>query len=188
MQFLGYERKDGFRTYDELWRYVLSSPLAHPALFMPDATNAENRSRDKNRTMVVKFQEWVSAYAILRPAPARATWRDALARLHDAHKSCWHSTVMKEKARRIAMAEERARRVAAFGRGAVQEVFGAGLNQDTVGRVIHGMQAHLPEKEEREGLFGGYESMAKIMGRLAARASGLAMGLVPLDAVDGDHG
>lgn len=60
LRFLGYGDPPRFRREEDLWAYVLSSPKAQPWMFLPHGTNAENRSRDKQRPAVQRFQEWLA--------------------------------------------------------------------------------------------------------------------------------
>jgi len=167
-----------FKTYHNMWTYVMSSELVHPAMFMPDATNSENRSRDKQRRMIGKFQDWI-----------RSQYPDDCEKLGDYQRftgaerlHCMPEDLsthaQKVLAQRERDEENRAGRSACYGRKAVFEVFGTLSNED-MGAIIREMQPLLPTKNDREDLWKLNKDMALMLSKNAARAAGLKLGFNP---------
>ena len=147
---LGYPKAlPWFDTYDRLWRFVLSSPLAGAWMFMPAATNHENRSRDKQRRKVGDFQDWLTTNFPdqLEPIAPRKTPTEAQA---------WTRTRFPATGLNAALALQKGRfeyaklRTRLLGLGAVEDVIGPGHPVELQGELVHEMQNLLPSKSERE--------------------------------------
>jgi hypothetical protein len=138
-----------FDTYDRLWRFVLSSPMAGPWMFLPAATNHENRSRDKQRRKVGDFQEWLATHfpSQLQPPAPRATPQEARAWVRSRFPGIGIDAVLDLQKARFEYARLRTR---LLGLGAVEDVIGAGHPPELMGEIVHRMQALLPPKAERE--------------------------------------
>ncbi|GDY14643.1 hypothetical protein LBMAG53_35210 [Planctomycetota bacterium] len=159
-----------FDTYDTLWRFVLSSPLAGPWMFMPEATNHENRSRDKQRRKVGDFQSWLSEHFSERlspPAPRRtpAEARDWV-RKHFPAIGIDEALHLQEA--RFAYAKLRTR---LLGLGAAQSVLSTGHPPELLGKVVHDMQVHLPDKATREEALASPHGWDDMIGRARAAAA-----------------
>jgi hypothetical protein len=151
---LGYPpRLPWFATYDRLWRFILSSPLAGPWMFMPAATNAENRSRDRQRRTVGDFQAWLAANHPDRlTAPAlRATPLEAQAWVERHFPTIAISAALDRQKAAFDYAKLRTR---LLGLGAVEEVIGAGHPAELMGELVREMQPLLPPRAEREAALG----------------------------------
>jgi hypothetical protein len=138
-----------FDTYDRLWRYILSSPLAGAWMFLPEATNHENRSRDRQRRKVGDFQDWLSTHfadQLVAPAPRRTPAEArAWVRVH------FPAVNLDETIRRQEASFHYAKmRTRLLGLGAVEDVIGPGHDPAIMGQLVHAMQALLPPKVERE--------------------------------------
>lgn len=59
LSVMEYDNPPRFIKEEDLWNYILSSKFAKPWMFLPKSTNAENRSRDKQRPAVQRFQNWL---------------------------------------------------------------------------------------------------------------------------------
>ncbi len=137
-----------FDTYDTLWRFILSSPLAGPWMFMPEATNHENRSRDKQRRKVGDFQSWLAEHFSDRLAPpaARRTPEEARVWVRARFPLIGIDRVL---VRQQAVFDQGKRRTWLLGMGALEAVIGPDHPPEVMGNLIHAMQAHLPVKAER---------------------------------------
>ena len=138
-----------FVTYDRLWRFILSSPMAGPWMFLPAATNHENRSRDKQRRKVGDFQDWLAINfpeQLTPPAPRKTpaearvwiqhNFRDVeLDKALHNQEACFHYAKFRTKV---------------LGMGAVKDVIGLGHTPEVMGTMVHAMQDFLPAKDERE--------------------------------------
>ncbi len=136
-------------TYDRMWRFVLSSPLAGPWMFMPAATNHENRSRDKQRRKVGDLQDWLSENypADLDPIIPRKTPSEAQSWVRARFPSIELDAVLEHQKKRFEHAKLLTR---LLGMGAVEDVIGKGHPPELQGELVHAMQAMLPSKAERE--------------------------------------
>ncbi len=169
-----------FDTYDRLWRFVLSSPLAGPWVFMPEATNHENRSRDKQRRKVGDFQAWLGEHFPHRLAPPlpRRTPAEAQAWVRERFPAVAIDQVLRLQEARFLHAKLRTR---LLGAGAVADVIGEGHAPELVGRLIHAMQARLPSKTEREAALADADrwfdiiSLARNVAVSVAREHGIAV-------------
>lgn len=165
-----------FKTYENMWNYVLSSKMAHPAMFTPDATNSENRRRDLARQSINNFQVWVNATF---PESVNGTFE----RIGGAERISMLPEFLQRYVNGVMAQRERdgedfALRSACYGRAAVEAVFGI-LDTETIGQVIRGMQLLLPNKEERLDLWANNKKTAKLLSEAAARAAGLELALKP---------
>lgn len=135
-----------FRKYEDMWEYVLSSKMARPYMFMPEATNAENRSRDKQRPKIKEFQAWLRRWFTWKPGDPqdipRMPFEAALGKAHGE----FGSRVMEEyQAQKETWNQER-NFLHRIGAGAVEAVSAKGLSKEDLGLVIRGMQAYMPER------------------------------------------
>lgn len=169
-----------FDTYDTLWRFVLSSPLAGPWMFMPEATNHENRSRDKQRRKVGDFQSWLShnfADRLVPPAPRR-TPAEARAWVRTRYPAIGIDEVLRLQEARFAHAKLRTR---LLGMGAAEDVLGPGHPPELLGDVVREMQPLLPGKAERDQVLAdpkGWVDMITLARQVAAQVAskrGLAL-------------
>ena len=138
-----------FDTYDTMWRFVLSSPLAGAWMFMPTATNHENRSRDKQRRKVGDFQDWLTANfptQLMALAP-RATPLEAQAWVRRRFPAIDLDGTLAKQQARFEYAKFRTR---LLGLGAVEDVLGPGHPLELMGELAHAIQPLLPDKHERE--------------------------------------
>jgi hypothetical protein len=151
---LGYPKAlPWFDTYDRLWRFVLSSPMAGAWMFMPAATNHENRSRDKQRRKVGDFQDWLTANfpgQLEAPAP-RKTPAEAQAWVRARFPAIGIDAALELQKARFEYAKLRTR---LLGLGAVEDVIGTGHPIELQGELVHAMQDLLPPKGEREAAMG----------------------------------
>ena len=164
-----------FDTYDRLWRYVLSSPLAGPWMFMPAATNHENRSRDKQRRKVGDFQDWLTENfpdGVEPPAPRR-TPAGARDWVRDHFPMVDIDAALRLQEARFTYAKLRTR---LLGMGAVAEVIGPDHAPEVMGEIIHAMQALLPPKAEREAALADPMRWADMIRLARAAAAAVAAG------------
>lgn len=166
-----------FATYDRLWRFVLASPMAGPWMFLPAATNAENRSRDRQRRKVGDFQAWLAEHFPdrLEPPAPRAT---------PAQARAW----VRERFPHLDLDGDLARQEAAHGRiklvnrllglGAVEDALGI-LDPGIAGGIVRAMQEWLPPRSEREAAMADPVRWGDLirLARAAAGAVGAARGL-----------
>lgn len=138
-----------FDTYDTLWRFILSSPLAGPWMFTPEATNHENRSRDKQRQKVGDFQDWLAKHfpqQMDAPSP-RKTPAEARVWVHARYPQIDIEAVLTQQKARFDYAKLRTR---LLGMSAVEDVIGNGHSREVMGELVRAMQEFLPPKAERE--------------------------------------
>ncbi|MFM2092005.1 MAG: hypothetical protein RLZZ127_2494 [Planctomycetota bacterium] len=138
-----------FDTYDTLWRFTLSSPLAGAWMFMPEATTAENRSRDRQRRKVGDFQAWLVEHfpdRLIPPAP-RKTPAEARAWVRERYPAIGIDEVLRLQEARFTYAKLR---TLLLGMGAVEDVLGPGHPPELLGEVVREMQPLLPDKPARE--------------------------------------
>lgn len=135
-----------FKTYENMWEYVLSSTMARPYMFMPEATNAENRSRDKQRPKIKEFQAWLRRQFTWKPGDPhdllRVPFETALAQTHLEFGS---RIMLEYQAQKETWNQER-NFLHRIGAGAVEAVSAKVLSKEDLGLVIRGMQAHMPER------------------------------------------
>ena len=167
-----------FDTYDTLWRFVLSSPLAGPWMFMPEATNHENRSRDKQRRKVGDFQSWLSENFpdhLAPPAPRR-TPAEARDWVRTRFPAIGIDEILRLQEARFLHAKLRTR---LLGMGAVEDVLGSGHPPELMGELVRDMQPLLPDKAEREAALADPAGWSQIiaMARRAAATVAQARGL-----------
>jgi hypothetical protein len=157
---------------------VLSSPLAGPSMFRPEATNHENRSRDKQRRKVGDFQAWLAANfpdqleakALRRTPEAARTW----VRSHFPEVGIDNVLALQEARFRHSKLCTRL-----LGIGAVEDVIGPGHTSEVLGQIIYAMQDLLPSKVEREAallspeLWGTMITQARAAAAQVARTIGL---------------
>ena len=169
-----------FDTYDTLWRFVLASPLAGPWMFMPEATNHENRSRDRQRRKVGDFQAWLAEHfpdRLAPPAPRR-TPGEARAWVRTRFPGVVIDAVLARQEAAYAYARLRTR---LLGIGAVEAVLGAGHPPELLGDIVREMQLLLPGKSEREAALAdpaGWQhqlTMARQAAATVATQRGLAV-------------
>ena len=167
-----------FDTYDRMWRFVLSSPLAGPWMFMPTATNAENRSRDRQRRKIGDFQEWLSEHfgdGTEAPAPRKAP-AEAREWVRQRFPSADIDAVLQLQEDRFTYAKLRTR---LLGLGALEDVIDTPHEPESLGRLVHAMQMLLPAKAEREAAMADpvrWPDMIRLA-RAAATAVAAANGL-----------
>jgi hypothetical protein len=137
-----------FDTYETLWQFVMSSQMAHPYVFMPESTNAENRSRDKQRRKVGDFQDWLrSTY----PDSTGAPWPKPTPEDAQEWVRCYFpkinlpSIILSQMA-----ASDYGKRVNyLLGVGAVEDVIGPRHSSEVVGDIVRRMLANLPPRHQR---------------------------------------
>ncbi len=172
MNLLGYFSLPGsFSTYEDLWSWVMCSRMAHPDMFKPESTNAENRSRDKERPMVEKFQTWLSTQECLKNCPARTNGAWYFQRLPEHLRELVDDELLRRDGEASLVKEI----TACFGMGAVKHVLG--LEGAEAGEVVRAMQPFLPEKIERRRLYTSNPKMATLMAQNAAWAAAHCLGL-----------
>ncbi len=168
-----------FDTYDRMWRFVLSSPLAGPWMFMPSVTNAENRSRDRQRRKIGDFQEWLSEHfgdQVEAPAPRR-TPAEAQTWVRQRFPLAHIDAVLQLQEERFTFVKMRTR---LLGLGAVEDVIGTAHDPVLMGSLVHAMQTLLPARAEREAAMADpvrWPDMIRLA-RAAATAVAAAHGLV----------
>jgi hypothetical protein len=167
-----------FDTYDRLWRFVLSSPMAGPWMFMPAATNHENRSRDKQRRKVGDFQAWLTANFPdrLEPPAPRRTPAEAREWVRTRFPTAGIDAALRLQEARFIHAKLRTR---LLGMGAVEDIVGPGLDPEVLGSLVHAMQSLLPTKDERESALADaarWPDMIRLA-RAAAAAVAAARGI-----------
>jgi hypothetical protein len=150
LSVLGYQSPlPWFDTYDRLWRYMLSSPLAGAWMFSPEATNHENRSRDRQRRKVGDFQDWLAENypeQLVARAPRR-TSAEAREWVRVHYPAVNIDETLRQQEARFNYVKMRTR---VLGMGAVEDVVGPGHDPEILGKIVHGMQALLPPKAERD--------------------------------------
>lgn len=164
-----------FDTYDRLWRFILSSPMAGAWMFLPAATNHENRSRDKQRRKVGDFQEWLATNfpgQVEPPAP-RATPAEARDWVRSRYPRIGIDAVLDLQRARFEHAKLRTR---LLGMGAVADVIGDGHPPELMGEIVHGMQALLPPKAEREAALADPARWGEMIRQARAAAAQVAAG------------
>ena len=142
-----------FDAYDTLWRFVLSSAQSGPWMFLAEATNHENRSRDKQRSKVVDFQAWLHQHhpdRLIPPAPRR-TPAEARAWVRARYPAIDLDGILHLQEARFAHAKLRTR---VLGIGAAEDVLGAGQPPELLGEVVRDMQPLLPAKASRDAALG----------------------------------
>lgn len=162
-----------FDTYDRLWRYILSTPLAGPWMFMPAATNAENRSRDKQRRKVGDFQEWLSEHfpdQLTAPHP-RKTPAEAQLWVEQHFPNIDITAALDRQHAAFAYAKLRTR---LLGMGAVEDVLGPGHPPELLGDIVREMQSFLPPKPEREAALADPKRWADHIRLARAAAAAIA--------------
>lgn len=183
---LGYPRAlPWFDTYDRMWRFILSSPLAGAWMFMPDATNSENRSRDRQRRKVGDFQDWLQANfpdQLVPPGP-RKTPAEAQAWIRGRFPGAAIDATLAQQEARFAYARMVTR---LLGLGAVESVLGPDLPIERAGELVREMQAFLPPKAEREAALADPARWADQirLARAAAAAVAAGRGLVRHEVPD----
>lgn len=162
-----------FDTYDTLWRFILSSPLAGPWMFMPEATNHENRSRDKQRRKVGDFQAWLSehfAERLMPPAPRRTP-----AEARDWVRARFPATpiddILRQQEARFVHAKLRTR---LLGMGAVEDVLGPGHPPELLGELVREMQPLLPDKATREAALADPSGWSRMIAEARGAAATVA--------------
>jgi hypothetical protein len=163
-----------FDTYDTLWRFVLSSPLAGPWMFMPEATNHENRSRDKQRRKVGDFQSWLSDNFpdhLAPPAPRR-TPAEARDWVRTRFPAIAIDEILRLQEARFQHAKLRTR---LLGMGAVEDVLGSGHPPELLGDLVRDMQPLLPDKAERERALADPAGWPQIIARARRAAASVAL-------------
>lgn len=135
-----------FKTYESMWKYVTSSKKARPYMFMPEATNAENRSRDKQRPKIKEFQAWLSRWFTRLPGDPQDLPRVSFdAALHQAHLEFGQRVMQERHAQQDTWEHERAF-VKSIGIDAVCGVVDADIDMETAGKIIRSMQQYLPRE------------------------------------------
>jgi hypothetical protein len=173
-----------FDTYDTLWRFILSSPLAGPWMFMPEATNNENRSRDRQRRKVGDFQSWLTEHFptnLVPPAP-RKTPAEAREWVRSHFPEIDIDAVLGLQRARFDYAKLCTR---LLGIGALEDVLGPGKDPEELGPLIHGMQQFLPPKAERDAAlsdptqWGSLIRLARTAAAAVAAQNGLPIRKMP---------
>lgn len=59
--------KNGFDTYEEMFKYVLSSPYFNPSIYQYESLNHTNRTRDKKRKTYNMFLDYISKVPFKEP-------------------------------------------------------------------------------------------------------------------------
>jgi hypothetical protein len=138
-----------FDSYDRMWRFVLSSPMAGAWMFVPAATNSENRSRDRQRRKVGDFQDWLAASFPdqLQPPAPRATPAQAQAWVQARFP---HLNLDAALTRQQAVFAYNKLRTHLLGLDAAESVLGPGHPPEMLGGLVRAMQALLPPKADRE--------------------------------------
>ena len=176
LRVLGYpEALPWFDTYDRMWRFILSSPLAGAWMFMPSATNHENRSRDKQRRKVGDFQDWLAANfsGHLEPAFPRATTDEARTWVRCHFPAIGIDAVLDLQKARFEHARLRTR---LLGLGAVEDDIGPDHSTELMGEIVHAMQAMLPPKSDRESAMADplrWSDMIRLARASAAAVAGM---------------
>jgi hypothetical protein len=168
-----------FDTYDRMWRYVLSGPLAGPWMFLPEATNNENRSRDRQRRKINDFQAWLAEHfpdQMTPPAPRR-TPAEARAWVRAHFPAVGIDDVLRRQEAGFTLAKLRTR---LLGLGAVEDVLGPGQSPELLGAIVRDMQPLLPERAVRAAAMADADgwcaqiAAARVAAATVAAARGLA--------------
>lgn len=166
-------------TEPELWEFVMTSPYARPECFMPENTNADNRSRDRQRPGYQRFQAWLQARN--PECTGRLPRWSTTETMH--HLRC----VLGDNAVHILQAKRRDQEEtfnekknfnAMWGRDAAAAVLGL-LPDGDLGNVIERMQDYLPGKADRTRFDN---RTAVIMAQSAAFRAGVELGFKPRTA------
>jgi hypothetical protein len=142
LNVLGYGLPPRFKEEEDMWSYVLSSKLAKPWMFLPNSTNAENRSRDKQRKAVQRFQDWIRLFPQEQLIKTKVNFNVSekyphiISILHDQKRE-WEE--MKECNKM-------------WGIDAVKFIKPS-FSKEQIGEIIKLMQPHLPDKKRRLELF-----------------------------------
>jgi hypothetical protein len=166
LTMLGYfDQPPGFSTYEDMWSWVLCSRMAHPDMFLPESTNAENRSRDKQRPMVEKFQKWLVTQPRDRPCHLRMNGEERFALLPPRHQK-WVDEKLTERQRELDVQHAI---TDCFGMGAVKKAIG--IEGEQAGPIIRAMQPLLPTKVGRRLLYIQSKETAALLAVLAAKVA-----------------
>jgi hypothetical protein len=142
-------------------------------MFMPEATNAENRSRDKQRRKVGDFQEWLAEHFPdqLTPLMPRKTPAEARAWVRERYPVIGIDEVLRLQEAHFTYAKLRTR---LLGMGAVEDVLGRGHPPELLGEVVRDMQPLLPDKAVREAALADPAGWARQIELARAAASTIA--------------
>ena len=162
-----------FDTYDRMWRFILSSPMAGAWMFMPAATNHENRSRDRQRRKVGDFQDWLAVNfpSQLEPPAPRKTPAEARAWIRSRFPIVNIDAVLE---RQKACFEYAKLRTQLLGLGAVEAVIGTNHPPELLGDIVHAMQSLLPPKAERESALADPNRWGDMIQRARTAAASVA--------------
>lgn len=149
---------------EDLWAFVMRSHWAEPSWFMPENTNADNRSRDRARPQYLRFQEWLRTHYSIKPGKVE---RWPLEKTREHVRAIVGRDVMTDvnKQREEWMSNKRDN--ALWGKDAVAAVCPE-LPDEKVGQVIREMQEHLPKKGDREYHMSVSRTSCRRMAELAA--------------------
>lgn len=180
---LGYDYKGAleFETEEDVWRFALSSPLARPWMFVSEATNHENRSRDKQRANFVRFQKWL--------ADNYDTTRDNYL-VFDTEKDKFEYACefdfgsLSEVDVQEALYDQQEKwngaraQNATWGHTAVVAAYGE-IDPDVEGKIIRDMQPYLPNQDARRHMYRYDAKNALSLATTVARAVGAKYDLKP---------
>lgn len=176
LQYLRLPLLPRFTTYEVMWSYVLSSPMARSYMFMPEGTNAENRSRDKQRPKIKAFQEWLRdnhPWPKGRPYDvSRVTFDEALLREVDRDPRIGVMVGAQEK-----IWNDQKAFAVAVGLGPVEAMAAEPLDKKTMGEVVRRMQPALPEKAWLSRVYATSPETVDTIARTAAAMAMLQMGI-----------
>ena len=180
---LGYPpRLPWFGCDRDLWAFILSSPMAGAWMFAPEATHHDNRTRDRQRPAVLRFQAWLAA----QPPPVMPPRRPAPDEVR-----AWVASRFPE----VPLAAFLARQEAEFryqklltrilGMDAAAAVVGADLPAEVHGGIVRGMAQRLPPLAERIAAMATPAGWAEEVDRAHAAAAAVAaeQGLPPVASV-----
>lgn len=175
LETLGLQKKmPRFTTYKKMWDYVMASPMARSYMFMPAATNAENRSRDRQRPRIKEFQEWLKKYfpwdPVVPPDIPRVTFEKALETVAKTFGAFVINECQQQESRW--KVERNFNQI--VGVDAVAMMSAKPLGPEITGDVIRGMQPYLPTKPELKKL---PPEIVMKFARAAARISLMERGL-----------
>jgi hypothetical protein len=183
LQSLGY-RCDAasleFNCEEDVWAYAMSSAFARPWMFVSSETNAENRSRDKQRPGFARFQNWLHKnYDVTRDNylvfNKETDLFDYATMFPFVRTECNIDEVVIDQ-RESWLAKKK--QISTWGMQAVVNVFD-GITPEDAGQIIRGMQPLMPDPEIRNRLYRSDPEYALKLAEAAARIAGAELGHTP---------
>jgi hypothetical protein len=165
LSVMGYDYPPRFKTEEYLWKYILSSSLAKPWMFKPQSTNSENRSRDKQRPAVQRFQNWLKTIPTAEDCPAKWTYRQAFDFACRNFDRKHIEEVYFEQQSEYNLHKDIN---ATFGAATVRKI-SPNISPEQIKTVIKDMQPMLPSKNERFQIYKHHSDIAEKIATAAAK-------------------